>query len=430
VTLAELAKSAPALGFDKLVTGLSPAGMAPSSILLLIPEFWPSLSDAIASHSKAAVQGFILWKTINSFAEHVGDQRLLTLLDLTSSEDRWKECVRQSDTMARHIKDRYFISATYPELTMQAADKMTTNIRAQFKKRISELDWMSEEARQRAIKKADNIVQNIGYPKADPDLRSAESVASYYQGLNFTASHFGNHLASRRFNQAKEYAKLLSPPNRNNIGNAADVNAFYDPSVNIISIPAGYSQLPIFHYQLPEYALYGGLGAVIGHEITHGFDDNGRKWSEDAEREAWWDNATIANFESRAQCFVDQFSQFEVPVPGGKGKVDGQLTLGENLSDAGGLRAAYKAWVAERQAMPEVWDQKLPGLESFTSEQLFFVFFASIWCDSQTPARYEYLLANDNHSPNLVRIQGMTQNSKEFREAFKCPNVEPKCELF
>jgi endothelin-converting enzyme len=430
VTLADLSKSAPVLGFEKLVAGLAPAGKAPSKILLLLPEFWPALSDAIANHPKAAVQGFILWKTIAALAEHTGDETLLTLLDKKSDDDRWKECVAQSDKMARHIKDRYFISATYPELTMQAADKMTTNIRAQFKKRISELTWMSEEARQRAIKKADNIVQNIGYPKANPDIRSAESVASYYQGLNFTSNHFGNQLAARRFNLAKQYEQLLSPPNRNNIGNAADVNAFYDTTVNIISIPAGYSQLPIFHYGLPEYALYGGLGAVIGHEITHGFDSNGRKWSEDAERETWWDNATITNFETRAQCFVDQFSQFEVDVPGGKGKVNGQLTLGENLSDAGGIRAAYKAWVTERQSMPDVWDQKLPGFESFTSEQMFFVFFASIWCDSKTPARNEYLLTADNHAPNLVRIQGMTQNSREFREAFKCPNVEPKCELF
>ncbi|KAK4102432.1 zincin [Parathielavia hyrcaniae] len=430
VTVSKLAKAAPVLGFDKLLAGLMPSGEAPSTILMLVPDFWPQFSDLLASHSKAALHGFLVWKTTNALAEHVYDETLWTLLGVSPSENRWEDCVAGSDRMIRHIKDRYFISAAYPDLTMQAADKMTTKILAQFKERLNELDWMSEDARKRANVKAERLVQNIGYPKANPDLRLADSVAAYYDGLNFTADHFSNNLHALRFNLAKQYAEANGPPNRHSIGNAAEVNAFYDPTTNSISIPAGYSQLPIFHYLLPEYALYGGLGAVIGHEITHGFDNDGRLWSEDAEREAWWDNATIAAFESRAQCFVDQFSRFDVAVPGGRQPVDGLLTLGENLSDAGGIRAAYHAWAEERRAMPDVWDQKLPGLEHFSQEQLFFVIHGSMWCDAKTPARMARIMSYDNHAPNLVRIKGMTQNSREFREAFKCPNPEPTCELF
>jgi endothelin-converting enzyme len=195
-------------------------------------------------------------------------------------------------------------------------------------------------------------------------------------------------------------------------------------------IPAGISQLPLFHYHLPDYALYGGLGSVIGHEITHGFDSNGRLWNEDAEHRTWWDNATVNGFQSRAQCFVDQYSQFEVPIPGGQqGKVSGELTLPENLADSGGLRAAYEAWVADRKNMPEAWDQDLPGLDEFTHEQMFFIFWGNLWCDYSSPARNELVL-QDVHAPHSARILGMAANSRAFKEAWNCPVKEPVCELF
>ena len=429
VTLADIGTDAPAFGFDKLIAGLTPRGKTPQALLLEEPNFWPQFSSLVTNHSRAAVQGYMVWKTITSLAGSVEAPDLWEVMGSEPIGERWQQCVGAADGMLRHILDHYYVLATYPELTLQAADKMTTNIRAQFKKRLAELDWMSAESKQRAIKKAENIVQNIGYPKANPDLRSAESLASYYAGINITTDFFTNALSARRFKTAKAYAEVANAPNRNNMDNIADVNAFYTPWTNSITIPAGISQLSIFHYHLPDYALYGGLGSVIGHEITHGFDNSGRRWSEDAEREAWWDNSTIAAFEKRAQCFVDQYSAFEVDTPQGRRKVDGLLTLGENLSDAGGLRSAYDAWVADRKAMPNSWDQKLPGLESFTSEQLFFISYANTWCETPSLQSMDRILA-DEHAPSVMRIRGGTQNSRAFREAFKCKVKEPVCELF
>ncbi|KAK4155279.1 hypothetical protein C8A00DRAFT_42081 [Chaetomidium leptoderma] len=419
VTVAELAKAAPAFGFDRLVAGLTPTGKAPPVILLETPEMWPEFSNLISNHSRAAVQGFIMWQTIRSVTRYIDSPGLWRLMRIESSVERWE----------LHIKDHYFVSATYPDLTLQAADKMTANIRKAFQKRLGEIDWMTQESRESAIKKAENMVQNIGYPKANPDLRSADSIASYYAGLNITIDRFANILSSLQHKTAKQYEAVTRKPNRNDYGNAAIVNAFYDITANAITIPAGISQLPIFHYHLPDYALYGGLGSIIGHEITHGFDSNGRKRSPDAELEAWWDNSTIANFETRAKCFVDQYSEFEVDVPTGKANVDGANTLGENLSDAGGMRAAYEAWVEDRKAMPSSWDQKLPGLEAFKSEQLFFVYWANIWCSTKTPAEMVDML-EDQHAPSLVRIKGVLQNSKAFQEAFKCKAPKARCELF
>ncbi|KAL2196989.1 hypothetical protein P885DRAFT_60383 [Corynascus similis CBS 632.67] len=396
VSVSEVPKIAPSFGFDKLVTGLTPPGKTPSLIILNSHQLWSLFSKVVSNHSRAAVQ-----------AVH-GPERRKTM-------ERWKLCVMEADTTLRHIKDHYFISSTYVNQTMQTAERLTGNIRIAFKERLGELDWMT-----------DNIQENIGYPKSDPvDLLSSESVAAYYDGLNFTTTNrLSNVLAARRFNLAKAYAHVDGTPNRHNMGNVAEVNARYITATNAIIIPAGISQLPFFHYHLPSYALYGGLGSIIGHEFTHGFDNNGRTWNENAEHRSWWDNATVAAFEKRAQCFVDQYSEFEYDAGGEKIKVDGELTLAENLSDAGGLRAAYRAWTSARHSMPDVWDQQLPGLEVFTSEQLFFVYYANLWCstDAHDPV--------DFHAPDMVRIRGMTENSKEFREAFKCKDKKPKCELF
>ncbi|KAK3304769.1 uncharacterized protein B0T15DRAFT_419132 [Chaetomium strumarium] len=444
VSVADVAKAAPAVGLDKLVAALTPADSTPTDILLVVPDFWAEFSTLLESHSKAAVQGFLVWKAINEVAPYIMEEHLAAAVGYEDPRERWQTCVAAADTMLRHILDHYFVQATYPNLTLQAADRMTTDLRAAFKKRLGELDWMSAESRARAIKKVENMNQNIGYPTADPDLTSPQSLAAYYDGLNFTAtSYFANMLAARRHTTLKAYAEVARPPNRVSFsGSVTTVNAWYHPLTNSMIIPAGISQLPLFHYHLPDYALYGGLGSVIGHEITHGFDNNGRLWNENAEHRAWWDNSTISSFQSRAQCFVDQYSQFSVPIPASdsgsgssqsqsvqKGQVSGELTLPENLADSGGLRAAYDAWVADRKNMPEAWDQDLPGLDEFTHEQLFFIFWGNLWCDYSTPERNELVL-QDVHAPHSARILGMAANSRAFREAWNCPVKEPVCELF
>jgi endothelin-converting enzyme len=435
-SVAEIAAAAPALSLDKLVSGLSPAGHVPTEILLEEPSLWPNISQMITRQPKAAVQGYMIWKVINSVKLLIESPELWEALGAESpagSTSRWELCVEMSTALVGHMADHYYVSATYPEPVLQAADKLTTNIRTQFKKRIGDLDWMSHTAKQRATSKVDNMRQNIGYQTSNPDVRSMQSLATYYDTLNFTSDYFSNVLSAQGHMATKAYAELARPADRSLFvgGSISRANAFYNPSTNSMFIPAGISQLPIFHHDLPDYALYGGLGVVIGHELTHGFDDGGSMYDEHAELRTWWDNSTVANFANRTQCFVDQYSKYEVDMPGGgKANVDGDLTLGENLSDAGGMRTAYDAWVAERNTMPGTWDQNLPGLDKFTHEQLFFVFFGNMWCGKTTPAMAAMLLQMDNHAPDLQRILGGTANSRAFREAFKCKVKEPTCELF
>ncbi len=174
-----------------------------------------------------------------------------------------------------------------------------------------------------------------------------------------------------------------------------------------------------FHPSLPWYANYGGMGSILGHELTHGFDDTGREYDENGNHLPWWDNDTVAEFQRRAECFVGQFNNFTLDGPTGPLHVNGQLTLGENLADAGGLNVAYDTWIANRAAL----ELSLPGLQMFTHEQLYFVFYANVWCSTRTPP------PGDTHSPDMIRIKAMMQNSRAFKEAFNCSVKEPVCEL-
>ncbi|KAL2265836.1 hypothetical protein VTJ83DRAFT_6936 [Remersonia thermophila] len=431
VTLSELAKIAPPLGLDKLVKALTPSGATPDSVLMLSPKIWAAWSDVIKKHSPAAVHSFLVWQTVHAMAVNVYDPTIEEIFGMNSFRERGNRCLGMVNDMLQHVLDRYYINATYTEQAHNAVTRMTDNIQAQFKKQVSESKWMSAKAKQRAAAKIDRIQKNIGYPKSHPDLRSAESVRSFYAGLNITAStHFANALNAQSHKTLRGYAQVGQAPDRGRMGDIKQVNAFYDPLRNSIAILAGYSHLPAFHPSLPTFAQYGALGFIIGHEFAHSVDSSGRGFNEDGEARAWWDAETVAGFEERAQCFVDQYGSYTVEVPGGRANVNGNLTLGENLADAGGLRAAYDAWVVNRDAMPSVWDQSLPGLEDFTHEQLFFLFYAHGFCDTTSPFLMEQIYLPDEHSPHQVRILAGLDNSKAFKEAWKCKSKEPKCSLF
>lgn len=433
--VADLVKSAPAVGFDTLITGLTQPAKTPSTAYVQFPDAWADMSQLIADQSKAALQGWMVWKMVNDLHPYVEAPELKKVLGMRSSTaSRFETCKTAVDQSLRHMLDHYYIAVTYPDRILKTAEELTSNLRTQFKKRLGELPWMSQQAKQRAIKKVDNMVQNIGYKTDNPNLRDSDSLASYYDGLNFTTSYFANTLAGREHATAKTFEEATKPTDRHSFVNHAtsEVNAFYSANINAIVINAGISQLPLFHYDLPDYALYGAFGSFIGHELSHGFDNTGSTFDENAERRDWWDNSTVTAYAERQKCFVEQYSAYEMDVPGGKQHVDGKKTLGENLSDAGGLHAAWDAWIQARKSKPKTWDQDLPGLDKFTHEQLFFLFYGNTWCESLTPASNKQQLDNpkDNHSPNRYRLLGGALNSRGFREAFKCKVKEPQCEAF
>lgn len=187
-------------------------------------------------------------------------------------------------------------------------------------------------------------------------------------------------------------------------------------------------QLPVFSDKLPEYVSYGAFGAVAGHELTHGFDNNGAHYDENGKYADWWDNTTVTNFNKKAKCFIDQFSKYTIPGLDGKPlPVNGKLTQGENIADSGGISASYAAWERRDKVKP---NEQLQGLEEFTKEQMFFVSYGSWWCGKTREAALVNQVLTDPHSPNDVRILGTLANTRPFKEAFNCKVKEPTCELW
>lgn len=256
-----------------------------------------------------------------------------------------------------------------------------------------------------------------------------QDLQKYYANLPMGDNYFENGRAHADFVRNKNWNDLLLPLDRARwTMTAPTVNAYYSALINEIVFPAGIMQTPVFDAQLPEYVSYGSFGSVAGHELTHGFDNSGSQYDEKGRLSDWWDNSTLANFEKKTRCFVDQFGKFTVVGPGGKIlNVNGQLTLGENIADAGGINAAYTAW-QKRNAAKQ--DRHIQGLEQFTREQMFFVAYSTWWCGKTRPAQAEQLIYIDVHSPGESRITGTLANSAGFREAFQCKEKKPTCELW
>jgi endothelin-converting enzyme len=211
---------------------------------------------------------------------------------------------------------------------------------------------------------------------------------------------------------------------------APTVNAYYSPQLNEIVFPAGIMQPPMFGGDLPDYVSYGSFGAIAGHELTHGFDDNGAKYDANGRLRDWWDSSTTTNFDKKTQCFNKQYSEYFIIGPDGeKVHLNGKLTLGENIADAGGLNAAFKAWKAREAASGQL-NQRIPGLEEFSNEQLFFISYGNSWCEKSRPGQLMTQVYSDAHSPAKDRIIGTTSNSVDFKKAFNCPAKKATCDLW
>jgi endothelin-converting enzyme len=275
-----------------------------------------------------------------------------------------------------------------------------------------------------------NIKPKIGYQAALPDVSKPEEVNNYYESLHFNnLDYFQLDVELKRFSKNYTWYSLLRPANLESLTmTAPTVNAYYETSQNQIAFPAGVMQYPFFHPNLPDYVSYGAFAAIAGHELTHAFDSTGSMQDEKGRFREWWDNSTRASFNSKTKCFVNQFSKYHITDDKGKQyKVNGRLTLGENIADAGGLSVAYASWKKRDAAKP---DPVLPGFENMTKEQVFFLAFASRSCAKTRPQEEVRRIYTDPHAPSLTRIIGTVDNSAAFKEAFNCPVKTPTCEIW
>ncbi|ODM22075.1 hypothetical protein SI65_02921 [Aspergillus cristatus] len=439
-TIKETESLLPEISLSDIISALAPSGYKNDRLIVGSPSYIESLSSILSETSRETVQLFFKWKIIQSFADSIEDPKIRPLREFNNkldgkdpqaTEERWRKCINVLDGGLPWSLSRFYVLDSFSRASKELGDQVISDIKERFVFTLDQTSWMSPEVKKLGIQKVGNIVQKIGYPTKSPDVMDPSDVEEYYRDLKLSdETFFENQFAIAEFLIQRLWSKLGKPTDRNEWDmSAPTVNAYYNPPGNEIAFPAGIMQSPVFYGpSAPLYLTYGAFGAVSGHELSHAFDSSGRHYDETGNYTDWWDEKTVAGFEERAQCFVDQYSEFTVTGPDSKPlHVNGRLTLGENIADAGGLAAAFHAWKKRDESKP---DPLLPGLSTFSKEQLFFVSYANWWCSKTTREAAQSAIYNDPHAPKPARIIGTMANSREFKEAFQCPSREPVCKLW
>uniref|UniRef100_A0A8C8YHF5 Membrane metalloendopeptidase like 1 n=1 Tax=Prolemur simus TaxID=1328070 RepID=A0A8C8YHF5_PROSS len=388
-----------------------------------------NLEHIIDTYSARTMQNYLAWRLvldrIGSLSQRFKDARVnyrKALYGTTVEEVRWRECVGYVNSNMESAVGSLYVAEAFPGDSKDMVRELIDKVRAVFVETLDELRWMDEESKQKAQEKAMSIREQIGYP--DYILqRKNKRLDEEYSNLNFSEDlYFENSLQNLRAGAQRSIKKLREKVDQNLwIIGAAVVNAFYSPNRNQIVFPAGILQPPFFSKEQPQALNFGGIGMVIGHEITHGFDDNGRNFDKDGNMMDWWSNFSTQHFRKQSECMIYQYGNYSWDLADEQ-NVNGFITLGENIADNGGVRQAYKAylkWMAEGGK-----DQQLPGLD-LTYDQLFFINYAQVWCGSYQPEFAAQSIKTDVHSPLKYRVLGSLQNLAAFAKAFHCARDTP-----
>ncbi|NWH73284.1 MMEL1 protein, partial [Piaya cayana] len=382
------------------------------------------LKAILSKYSASTIQNYLIWRLVidrvSSLSRRFKDARASyrkALYGTTLEEARWRECVSYVNNNMENAVGAMYVREAFAGESKRMVRDLIDKIRKAFIETLDELQWMDEASKEKAREKAMAIKEQIGYPDYILEDQN-EKLDQEYANLNFSEhSYFENILENLRAGAQKSLRKLRERVDQDLwIIGAAVVNAFYSPNRNQIVFPAGILQPPFFSEHQPQALNFGGIGMVIGHEITHGFDDNGRNFDKDGNMFDWWSNFSATHFKEQSRCMVYQYGNYTWELAGGQ-NVSGISTLGENIADNGGVRQAYKAYLKwlEREGT----EPKLPGL-NLSHKQLFFLNFAQVWCGSYRPEYASQSIKTDVHSPLKYRVMGSLQNFEAFSEVFHC----------
>eukprot|EP00056_Hartaetosiga_gracilis_P003946 m.69702 g.69702 ORF g.69702 m.69702 type:complete len:714 (-) comp11642_c0_seq1:102-2243(-) len=383
------------------------------------PDFFEKLNDAFSSFDTSDVNSYLQFRLIHRFVsqldETANDIHLKlqqALYGSSSLPPQWEICVNAVDNALGFELGRFYVEKYFTEAAKNKIDSMIESIRSAFLSRLSDVQWMDAPTRDVAKGKANAVVQKIGYPEF---IMNNKELKKYYEHVTVTPLHISNYIGVVQVEVVNNLLDYFLPVDKSKWGmTPPTVNAYYSPSMNEIVFPAGILQTPFYAASMIDSVNFGAAGVVIGHELSHGFDDQGRQYDKDGDLRQWWSNETVSNFKSRAQCFIDQYSSY---VINGE-HVNGKLTLGENIADNGGVHtafAAFKEWQKDNGV-----EQTLPGM-SHTPEQLFFIGFAQVWCSKFRPESTHQRILTDPHSPAKFRVLGSVSNTMDFMDAFNCP---------
>jgi endothelin-converting enzyme/putative endopeptidase len=383
------------------------------------PEFFKQINAALESESLDSLKVYVKWHLLNSSAPWLSqpyvEANFKMQQALTGQKEiqaRWKRCVNLTDRELGEALGQKYVEVAFPPESKARMLKLVDALEKSLDQDIQNLAWMSDETKKEAKVKLDAIRNKIGYPEKWRDYSSVEIKAG---------DLLGNVQRANEFEVKRQIAKIEKPLDRKEWGmTPPTVNAYYSPPFNEIVFPAGILQPPFFDPKLDDAVNFGGIGLVIGHELTHGFDDQGRKYDPRGNLHDWWTEQDGKEFEKRASCVADEYSSF---VAVDDIKLNGRLTLGENTADNGGARialAALEHMIADDKTGKE--GQKIDG---YTPEQRFFLGFGRVWCEKRRPEVARMRVLTDPHSPGKYRVDGVVQNMPEFQKAWGCKAGQP-----
>jgi endothelin-converting enzyme/putative endopeptidase len=408
-TLASLSKMAPALSWPVYFKSV---GLNPQPWLNVSqPAFLKEMNARLTQESLPTIRTYLRWTLIAATAPYLSSPYVNEafafnrkyMRGVEEDRPRWKKCETWVDRDLGDALGREYVARTFTPDMKEKTVKMTQQIEDAMRVRIGQLDWMSPDTKKQAVAKLEKIRNKVGYPDLWRD----------YSNLTIErADFFDNVTAAVRFESARQAAKIGKPVDRGEWQmSAPTVNAYYDSAMNDVNFPAGVLMPPLYDAKSDDAPNYGDTGGTIGHELTHGFDDEGRQYDGDGNLRDWWTKDDAEKFEKRAQCIRDQYSQYTIVDDV---KINGALTSGEDIADLGGELLAWMAWQEQTKAM------RLAERDGLTPSQRFFVGFAQWACSNDRPESLRVNAVVDPHSPPRHRINGVVVNMPEFAQAFSC----------
>ena len=411
---AQLQALTPSFAWDKYLS----ASTAPRSATINVtePEFFKELQAQLKARSLDDWKIYFRWHLAHSQAPYLSSAFVGANFDfygkylrgIQEMQPRWKRCVHYVDNDLGEALGQVFVQKTFgPDVKKRTLD-MTRQIESAMESEIRQLPWMGAATKQKAFEKLHAMVNKIGYPDKWRD----------YSSIQITRDDFeGNVRRASIFESRRQLAKIGKPVDRGEWQmTPPTVNAYYDPQMNDINFPAGVLQPPLFDAKMDDAPNYGNTGATIGHELTHGFDDEGRQFDAGGNLHDWWTKKDADEFVERASCVSNQYSQYKIVDDI---KINGKLTLGEDVADLGGTLLAYIAWKNATKG------QDLKPIDGFTPDQRFFIGMAQWACGDERPESKRANAITNPHSPEEYRINGVVSNMPQFRDAFACKVGQP-----
>jgi putative endopeptidase len=408
MTMKEVETMNPLLNWNIYFKGMGIA--TPGEIIVAQPEFMKEINVMMTSVSmdnwKAYFRWHLIMTTSGKLNKAFSDEHFhffgTVLTGAKEQKARWKRCLELTDNSVGDALGQLYVAKYFTPESKKRVNDMVTNLIAAYKERISTRDWMSDETKKMALVKLEKITRKLGYTDKWKDYSTMDIRRD---------SYVANYLRSNVYEVKRNIAKFGKPVDRTEWGmTPSTINAYYNPTMNEIVFPAGIMQVPFFNPEADDAVNYGAMGSIIGHEITHGFDDEGSQFDADGNLKNWWTEEDKKKFEAKTKILIGQFNSYYVLD---SVHVNGELTLGENIADLGGLTISYYALKHSQIGKPT--PAKIDG---FTAEQRFFLSWAQGWRMNMRPEYLKQMIKTNNHAPATTRVSGPLSNMKEFYEAF------------